>query len=136
MAARAVGRCRGVVADAETLMLLQVAWSDAAESAFMAVYGDEGEVSMHRAAVAEGSELLMDGGPHGFLTLRIESDGVAVVTGLAGNKGGFDPMRLALEAYFPCVAVETYREPIVKKLQACGYAVDYVRLYKNVEKQL
>lgn len=113
-------------------MIRQVSWSDAAESAFMAVYDDDGEVSAHREAVEDGRELLMDGGPHGFFTLRLELDGEAVITGLAGNPGGFEPMRLALEAFFPRVAVETYSEALVKKLKSVGYAVDYVRLFKNV----
>lgn len=115
-------------------MLRQVAWSEAAETAFYAVYGDAGEVAAHREAVAAGRELLMDGGPHGMFTMRLEDDGGAVVTGLAGNPGGFDPMRLALEAFFPCVSVETYRESIVRRLKAEGYTVDYVRLFKNVAK--
>lgn len=112
-------------------MIRQVAWSDAAEAAFMAAYGDEGEVSAHRLSVLAGKELLMDGGPHGLLTLRIEPSGIAVVTGLAGQPGGFDPLLDALEAFFKEVEIETYRETIVRKLKTRGYDVDYVRLYRK-----
>lgn len=115
-------------------MLRQVTWTPEAEAAFAAAYGNEGEVTTHREDVAAGRELLMDCGPHGWITLKLEPRGVAIITGAAGESGGFEPVLDALEAFFSCVCVETYREGLVRKLKARGYGVDCLRLFKHVVK--
>jgi hypothetical protein len=115
-------------------MLRQVPWDATAEAAFLESYGEPGQVAAHRSAVEAGTELLMECGGYGFATLRLESDGGVVVTGAAGEAGGFDYTFDALEAFFPCVSVETYRDGLLKKLRRRGYQLDHVRLFKRVIK--
>lgn len=89
-----------------------------------------GHVWAHRADVESGAELLLDARPYGWVTARLERMDV-VLTGAAGEPGGFGPVLDAMEAYFQAVYVETYREGIVKMLQDRGYSVDHVRLFKK-----
>lgn len=107
-------------------------WSTDAEQAFREAYGDdEGQIQHHRGEVEKGRELLLDAGPYGFLTVRHESGGSLVVTGAAGKPGGLDAVLDTLEAAFPCVCIETYREGLLKLLKRRSYAVDHVRMYKK-----
>lgn len=114
-------------------MLRQVAWTDAATAAFAAAYAEDGQADAHREEVAAGRELLMECADYGFITLRLEPRDVAVITGAACSPGAFGPVLAALEAFFPCVCVETYREGLVMMLKKAGYMVDHLRLYKRVK---
>lgn len=119
--------------ESEPLRLVQTAWNADSEAAFLAAYGDAGEVDAHREDCEIGAEILLRAGHLGWLTIRLERRNRVVITGAAGKEGAFSQVLALLESHYPCVCVETYREGLVKKLLAAGYAVDHLRLFKRVQ---
>lgn len=114
-------------------MLFQSNWNGEAEAAFLGVYENPGEVWAHRGEVEAGREILLNCGPHGWIIVRQETPERVVITGAAGGPGAdsFAAVMDALEAFFPVVCVETYREGLTKMLRQRGYQIDHVRLYKK-----
>lgn len=115
--------------------LTQQAWTDEAEKAFVSAYADARPVNFHADAVRAGREVLFKAEGLGFMTAEVDSlDGARriVVTGAAGEAGGFDAVLDTLEANFAVVCVETYRDGLLEMLKARGYEVDHVRVFKRV----
>lgn len=118
----------------EGVTLIQRAWDDSAEAAFMAAYnGDAGHVQAHREDVEAGREVLFSAGDFGMLTCRFEPVGGIVLTGAAGYRAAFKAVLATLEANFPLVFVETFRPGLVDLLAKEGYALDHVRMFKRVQ---